>query len=156
MGKDINIFKEQNEIWIIIKTIIVSILLGLTITFGVSVVCGFRWDFVVSYSMYPTYTRGTLVMIEPTPYEDLKIGDVVNYDFASITCSHRLVGFDENGDMLTQGDAEDSPKIIDRSKYRGRITFHTNIFGQILWNIRNNVILFGFCAMIFLFIYVIV
>ena len=153
MGKDINIFKEQNEIWTIVKILLVAVLWSILITFGVSILCGFRYDLVVSYSMYPLYTRGTMVMIEPTPYEDLKIGDVVNFDFASTTCTHRLVGFAEDGDLITQGDASTSQEKISKGKYRGRIVYHNNLVGHIVLFIRENLMITVIGAMIVLFVY---
>ena len=150
---NINVFKERNETWIIVKTAIVSVLLGLVITFGVSLICGFRYDIVVSYSMYPTLTRGTMVVIEPTAYEDLEIGDIVNFDFASTTCTHRLVGFAEDGDLITQGDAATSQEKIPESKYRGRIVFYDNIVGPLILLIRENILLFGIVSIIILLVY---
>ena len=153
MGKDINIFKEQNEIWQIIKIILVAILWGIIIAFGVSILCGFRYDLVVSYSMYPTLTRGSMVMIEPTPYEDLKVGDIVNFDFASTTCTHRLVGFAEDGDLITQGDASTSQEKISESKYRGRIVYHNNFVGHIILFVKENIVMTVFIAMAVLLVY---
>ena len=91
MGNKINVCKdkielrEQNEVWVITKMVLLAILWSVLITFGVSLLCGFRYDLVVSYSMYPVLTRGSLVVIEPTPYEELEIRDIVNFDFASTT-----------------------------------------------------------------------
>ena len=153
MGKDLNIFKQQNEVWQITKGILLSILWAILLTFFTSLLMGFRYDLVVSYSMYPTLTRGSMVVIEPTPYENLEVGDIVNFDFASTTCTHRLVDFAEDGDLITQGDAATSQEKISREKYRGRVVFHENFFGHIILYVKENLIITVVAAMIVLFVY---
>ena len=156
MNNTTNVFKEQNEIWDITKRILVSIMLGIIITFGVSLVCGFRYDIVVTYSMYPTLTRGSMVVIEPTSYEDLKIGDIVNFKFGNTTCTHRLVDFAEGGELITQGDASTSREKISKEKYLGKVVYHENVVGNLIMLIRENTILAVLAAAIILFVYVIV
>lgn len=156
MGKETLIYKDKNMAWEITKGILLSILWSILIVFAISLLCGYRYDLVVSYSMYPTLTRGSIVAIAPTPYEDLQVGDIVNFDFASTTCTHRLVGFAENGDLITQGDASTSQERISPSKYRGTIVFHENIIGQIILYVKENLIITVLAAMLGLVIYVLV
>ena len=160
MGNNINVCKdnielrEQNEVWLIIKKILLIILWSALITFGVSLLCGFRYDLVVSYSMYPVLTRGSLVVIEPTPYEELEVGDIVNFDFASTTCTHRLVDFAEDGDLITQGDASTSQEKIPRSKYRGTVVAYEHIIGKIILYIREHLVITVLASMLILLGYV--
>jgi signal peptidase len=71
---------------------------------------------VLTGSMTPTYSPGTLVVVKPVDPESIRVGDVVTYQLESgkpAVVTHRVVsqGFDGDGDVVlrTQGDANDAP-----------------------------------------------
>lgn len=71
---------------------------------------------VLTGSMRPTLPPGSMVVVRPTPAEDVRIGDVVTYQLRSgdpAVVTHRVVaiGLDGTGHRIfrTQGDANDSP-----------------------------------------------
>jgi signal peptidase I len=65
---------------------------------------------VVSPSMVPTLRIGDLVIAEPYPYSDIKVGDVIIYvppspdgGCSGLTIVHRVVAITSQG-LITQGD----------------------------------------------------
>ena len=82
----------------------------------VPMVTGSRPLTVLTGSMTPTYPPGTLVIVAPTPAEDVQLGDVLTYQLESgkpTLVTHRVIekAFDTRGELTftTQGDANDSP-----------------------------------------------
>lgn len=77
---------------------------------------------VLTGSMRPHYPPGTLVVVRPTPFDELRVGDVVTYQLESgrpQVVTHRIVelGTDLDGKQLarTRGDAND---VADREPVR--------------------------------------
>lgn len=71
---------------------------------------------VLTSSMEPNLPPGTLVIVKPTPIEDIRIGQVVTYQIASgrpELATHRVVSrtVSEAGEitLTTQGDANNAP-----------------------------------------------
>ena len=71
---------------------------------------------VLTGSMRPGMPPGTMVVVRPTPAEDIRIGDVVTYQLRSGEAgvvTHRVVGIGVDGAgervFRTQGDANDAP-----------------------------------------------
>jgi signal peptidase len=71
---------------------------------------------VLTGSMRPTMPPGTMVVVRPTPADDVRVGDVVTYQLRSgkpEVVTHRVIaiGIDGTGHRMfrTQGDANDTP-----------------------------------------------
>ena len=71
---------------------------------------------VLTSSMEPGLPPGTLLVVRPTPVEQVKVGDVVTYQIASgrpEVITHRVTGIESaaDGDLrfVLQGDANDEP-----------------------------------------------
>ncbi|WP_258375247.1 signal peptidase I [Curtobacterium sp. MCSS17_008] len=67
---------------------------------------------VLTESMEPTLPPGTLVVVRPTPFDDIRVGDVVTYQIASgepAVVTHRVVSVTAAADgsprLVLQGDA---------------------------------------------------
>ncbi len=90
---DKNIYKN-NKAGKIIKTIAVSILFGILFTFVLSLIMGYKYKFVVTSSMEPTYkTKSCIIAVCPCDYQkDVKIGDVITWGAGKTTFTHRVVG----------------------------------------------------------------
>ncbi|MBN2165322.1 MAG: signal peptidase I [Marinilabiliaceae bacterium] len=76
---------------------------------------------VFGLSMFPFFLPGTIVRIGATPFDQLKMGDVVLFKSDSKYVMHRLVKCNDNG-LLTKGDSlpyYDSN--ITRDRYIGKV-----------------------------------
>ncbi len=69
---------------------------------------------VLTQSMEPKFPPGTLIIIRPTPVDDIKVGDVITYQITSnepAVISHRVISksVDTRGDttFITKGDNND-------------------------------------------------
>lgn len=72
---------------------------------------GGRWFVVETPSMGAAAPVGTLVLTEPTPIEDVRVGDVVSFHPAAVsdvTYTHRVVAVNDDGTLSTQGDVNRS------------------------------------------------
>ncbi|MBE7325787.1 signal peptidase I [Nocardioides sp. Y6] len=70
---------------------------------------------ILTSSMEPNYPPGTLVVVKPTPVEEIGVGTVITYQLESgrrATVTHRVtsVGYRADGERVftTRGDANDS------------------------------------------------
>jgi signal peptidase len=72
---------------------------------------GFEGHVVVSGSMEPRLSPGDVVLTRPVLTQDLQPGQVLLFpdpEGADRLVLHRLVSFDERGDLVTRGDANQS------------------------------------------------
>ena len=97
--------KKENKFLKYFSMSIVSILLGLVGTFIIALIIGFRPIIINGGSMLPTLTWGDLIIIYKPPQEEIKVGDILTFQFNSgELCTHRITGINENGDYITEGD----------------------------------------------------
>lgn len=87
---------------------------------------------VVTGSMSPTYDPGDVVVVKPTPTEQLQIGDVITYQIRSgeaAVTTHRIVkvvfAADGSRRFVLRGDANgaDDPKPIQAVQIRGEVWY---------------------------------
>lgn len=72
------------------------------------VLFGKRPMIVMSGSMRPTFLEGSLIYMEKSGFDDVKVGDIVCYGREQIV-SHRVVGkMEQIQSLLTRGDANES------------------------------------------------
>lgn len=95
---------------------------------------------VLTGSMEPAYPPGTLVVIRPTPPQEIRVGDVITFQLESgkpAVATHRVVekGFRADGEIqfVTQGD--DNP-IADQEpvrevQIRGRLWYAIPYLGHV-------------------------
>lgn len=85
---------EKNKyvkIWI--GAILKSLLISLMIVVVLMLISGYQFMIVTSGSMEPTMPVGSLVIVTPCDYEDLKEGDIVTMRLGSgMNLTHRVVG----------------------------------------------------------------
>lgn len=124
---------------------------------------------VLTGSMNPGMPPGSLVVVRPTPIEEIEVGEVITYqprpeDPSVVT--HRVVGhgMDANGELVlwTQGDASEGRdaapvhdyQIVGRAWYM--VPYLGHVTGYLDGPTRRNVIvgaallLFGYAAAMFL------
>ena len=67
---------------------------------------------IYSGSMQPTLNVGDIVVIQKTPIETLKQGDIIQYTDNNVTYVHRIYAIDTDAQqkyIITKGDANDLP-----------------------------------------------
>ena len=69
-----------------------SIFISLLLTIALMVCCGYKFMIVISGSMEPTLPTGSLIIVTPCEYEDLKLNDIVTMQGSGIYFTHRVVG----------------------------------------------------------------
>lgn len=86
------------------------------LTFAVPAIVGGQPLSVLTSSMSPTLPPGTLVIVKPTPIEEIAVGDVLTYQLESgkaTLVTHRVVARTATSadevTFTTQGDANGSP-----------------------------------------------
>lgn len=95
---------------------------------------------VLTGSMRPELPSGTLVVVRPTPIEEIAIGDVITYQLASgkpTVVTHRVVGIgvDVEGARVlqTQGDANEKldPKPVREVQIKGELWYSVPKLGHL-------------------------
>jgi signal peptidase I len=84
---------------------------GLVVLALAPLLVGFQGHVVVSGSMEPRLSPGDVVLTRPVLPQDLQPGEVLLFpdpEGADRLVLHRLVSFDERGDLITRGDANQS------------------------------------------------
>lgn len=114
-----------------------SIIFDVTIATGVAAICalafaaamfysqGGRWFDVKTPSMGQWAPVGTLILVEPTPYEDITVGDVLSFKPptpSGKTYTHRVADITERG-IITRGDINnvDDPWVITQEHIIGKV-----------------------------------
>ncbi|MFL4472967.1 signal peptidase I [Paeniglutamicibacter sp. MACA_103] len=111
---------------------LVAAALAALVLVAVPLLTGSQTYSVLTNSMKPNYGPGTLLVIKPTPFESLKVGDVVTYQLASgrpEVITHRIesIAADQEGHrtLVTRGDnndvADDAP--VTEVQVRGKLFY---------------------------------
>lgn len=154
----INAFKKENKVWSFIKSLIVSVVLGALITLGVSLCFGFRYKIVATGSMYPALVPPTLVVIAPCDYDDLKVGDIANWDSVGgkMTYTHRVVDFNDDGLAITKGDNNPSADgALSRERFNGKVIFKSDFAGKVINYLKANIFMVALVLIYLFLMYVI-
>ena len=95
---------------------------------------------VLTGSMQPTYPPGTLIVVKPTPGDQLKSGDVITFQPESgnpSVTTHRIVSivYDASGNrrFITKGDANNTSDEVQlvQEQIRGRLLYSVPYVGHI-------------------------
>ena len=90
---------------------------------------------VLSGSMEPTFSKGTLLIIKET--EEVHIGDIVVYQSDNSLVVHRITDIQQD-QITTQGDANNAPDpIFDRSEIKGKVIAWIPYLGTLLSMVRT-------------------
>lgn len=102
---------------------------------------------VATGSMRPDLAPGALVVVEPTPFDEIGIGDVITYQLESgepAVVTHRVVGIGADGRgervLRTQGDANPSPdpELVRAVQVRGTAMYAVPHLGRVSTLLDNN------------------
>jgi signal peptidase len=120
------------------------VMLSITAVLGAAVlvprVSGATPYTVLTGSMEPGYPPGTLVVVRPTSFDKLRVGDIITYQIESgepEVATHRIVDFTFNlaGDRraITQGDANSIPdrEPVRDVQVRGRLWYSVAYLGYV-------------------------
>lgn len=176
----VNVFEEKSAFLYYAKKLIVNFILGLIITFVISLCFGYQYKLIGSGSMMPTLSVRSLVIVAPVDYEDLELGDIVTMkatedSTSGVTFTHRIVGkfnpadpktpikpgeagYDEATAWQTQGDNRDTADTnpLTEGRVVGKVVANFNFVGYAITYIKSNIFLFTFFAVIFMFAYLII
>lgn len=95
---------------------------------------------VLTASMSPAYQPGSVVVVRPTPVEELQIGDAITFQERSgdpTVVTHRIVAIGFAGDgsrqLVTQGDANGAPdpQPVREEQVRGKVWYSVPYAGQL-------------------------
>ena len=76
---------------------------ALIVTVGIMMLNGYKFMIVSSGSMEPELPVGSLIIVTPCEYDELKYGDIVTFKGGEITFTHRVVGkTDVTGQSLNE------------------------------------------------------
>lgn len=126
--------KTIKRIWNWISSILVAAVVLLAVALvGVRIV-GLQPYVVLSGSMEPTYSVGSLIYVKSTDYKQLKVGDPITFLVSEDTvATHRIIEVLPDEDdpntirYFTQGDANDAPD--------GSSVHYKNIIGKPVFSI---------------------
>jgi len=119
---------------------ILVLLLGVAVAVvGLPVVVGGSAMTVLTQSMEPGLPPGTLVVIRPTPVDEIRIGDVITYQISSgeaAVVSHRVVSktyADGELTFVTKGDNNDTvdPAPVRPVQIRGTLWYSLPLLGWV-------------------------
>ena len=95
--------EKTNYITIWAGAILKSGLIALMLSVVLMLICGYKFMIVTSGSMEPTMPVGSMVIVTPCDYEDLKKGDIVTMQLGSgMNLTHRVEGkgiLNEKGEL---------------------------------------------------------
>ena len=94
---------------------------------------------VLTGSMRPTMPPGTMIIVRPAEFADLRVGDVITYQLESgqaAVVTHRIVSIDigdEGPRLRTQGDANPSADIepVRAEQVRGKVWYWVPYIGYV-------------------------
>ena len=102
---------------------------------------------VLTSSMAPAYAPGTFLVVKPTDFTTLEVGDVVTYQLHSgrpEVVTHRITGFtaDQDGDrlLITKGDNNDltDPNPVMEIQMRGELFYAVPGVGFVANHLGNS------------------
>lgn len=110
---------------LLITAVAAAVPAAIVLSFVLSAVYNIRPYVVMSGSMEPAVPTGSVVWIDQNR-RDADVGDVVAYRLGDIIVTHRVVGFDDAGDLITRGDANAAadPAPVSRDRIVGRYLMH--------------------------------
>lgn len=113
----------------IINNIIIAVLIILVCIFFVPKILGCENLAVLSGSMEPKISVGSMVIVQDVDPNDLEVGDIITYKISDTTLvTHRIVSIDQDAqEIVTKGDAND---VID-----GEPVSFSNVVGKLFISI---------------------
>jgi signal peptidase len=128
-------------LWTGISAGILALTLGLAaLVIGLPTAVGGMPLTVLSASMEPAYSPGDLIVVKPTPAQDIQVGEVITYQVRSgdpTRITHRVIARSTTAagttSFRTQGDANAAPddQLVTEIQVLGTIWYHLPGLGWI-------------------------
>ena len=93
---------------------------------------------VMSGSMEPVIHTGSLIFIDKND-TDVKAGDIIAFHKGDISVTHRVSGINEDGTLITKGDANETedPAPVAREQVMGTYLFTVPFLGYVVTYLRT-------------------
>jgi signal peptidase I len=121
----------------IARTLMLTLLLGLTALIFFWAVIGGRWFIVETPSMGTAAPVGTLLWVRPVAYDSIRAGDFIVFHppDSSQTFSHRVFAVNANGTLTTKGDINGAPDAwrLHASNVIGEVSMRWWDVGWLVW-----------------------
>lgn len=106
---------------------------------------GWKVETVLSGSMEPAISTGGLVFIGPVGAQDIRVGDVIEFDSGNMQICHRVVAIEESPALqfTTKGDANRANDLVPAaaSAVEGRVVFSIPLAGYVIYYIKTPLVL---------------
>lgn len=103
---------------------------------------------VLSGSMEPTFSKGTLLLVKDT--RDVKEGDIVVYQSQNELIVHRII-LEDGDQIVTQGDANNvADPAFDRSQIKGKVVGWVPYLGTVSQILRKPMVIILLLILAFL------
>lgn len=133
--------KNHKAIWRRLLLVVIGIIVGVNIYLAnargiggnqIPMPFGYGMANVLSGSMEPTFSKGTLLLVKET--DDIQVGDIVVYQSGQELIVHRVIALADDGQIIvTQGDANNAADPpFDRSQVRGVVTRWIPFLGNVV------------------------
>ena len=127
---------------------LVSLFQGLSITIGAFVVVAFLIPFLVgikpyivlSSSMEPEIKTGSVAYVDThVDVHEIKVGDVIGFEFGKSQATHRVVEINEDNTFTTKGDANENNDLapVRFDQYKGKTIFSVPYLGRIISKVKT-------------------
>ena len=104
-------------------------------------IMGYKFLTVLTGSMEPEIKVGSLVVVKETPIKELNVEDIITYKTKSSLVTHRIVKINENGSLITKGDANNTCDIgeVKEDQLQGKVILRLNRLGTIMLYLKQNI-----------------
>ena len=130
--------RKKKQILCRVLLVIVGLILGLNLYFANAVNIlgnqlpmpfGYGIANVLSGSMEPTFSKGTLLLVKDT--QQVQKGDIVVYQSGKEMIVHRIIGMTDDK-IITQGDANNvADKPFERTQIKGKVIGWIPVLGTV-------------------------
>lgn len=101
--------KIANIISKVISILTGAIIFFMIVVFLVPKIIGYTPYSVITGSMEPSYSVGSMIYVKSVSFNDLKVGDAITFKGGNYLVTHRIVEIDkDNKSVITKGDANNS------------------------------------------------
>ena len=81
----------------------------------------YQFKVVVSGSMEPNISTGSLVIVKKTKPAQLKIGDIISFFANDQVITHRVIFIENSGEIITKGDANNYEDALYEKEILGKV-----------------------------------
>ena len=133
----------MDKILRILRNAFCVVVAGLFLLVAFVTICGAKGYSVASDSMNPNLSKGDVVFVKETPFEELKTGDIVTVEFKvkdGTTYTHRIVSIDyDKKEIFTAGDATGltDQESATADQIKGRVWFSLPLLGHLSLMLTN-------------------